>query len=49
MRVRENVYYPVRNSSFRQWQLRHQRGGDFVIFSDYRYITLRQPIQLRFA
>lgn len=49
IRVRENVYYPVRNSSFRQWQLRHQRGGDFVIFSDYRYITLRQPIQLRFA
>ncbi|WP_419685582.1 DUF6402 family protein [Burkholderia theae] len=49
MRVPGNVYYPVRNSSFRQWQQRYRRGGDFVIFSDYRYIRLREPIQLRFA
>ncbi|WP_423371827.1 DUF6402 family protein [Burkholderia sp. LMG 32019] len=49
MRVPGNVYYPVRNSSFRQWQQRYRRGGDFVIFSDHRYIRLREPIQLRFA
>ncbi|WP_287727587.1 DUF6402 family protein [Burkholderia sp.] len=49
MRVVGNVYYPVRNNSFREWQQRHRRGGDFVIFSDHRYVTLREPIRLRFA
>ena len=49
MRVRDSVYYPVRNSSFRRWQQHHQRGGDFVIFSDYRCIRLRQPIELKFS
>nr|WP_254608176.1 DUF6402 family protein [Burkholderia lata] len=48
-RVSGNVYYPVRNGSFREWQQRHHRGGDFVVFSDYRYVTLREPIKLRFA
>ncbi|WP_425128494.1 DUF6402 family protein [Burkholderia metallica] len=32
VRVAGNVYYPVRNNSFREWQQRHRRGGDFVIF-----------------
>lgn len=49
VRVVGNVYYPVRNNSFREWQQRHRRGGDFVIFSDHRYVTLREPIRLRFA
>ncbi|WP_198360187.1 DUF6402 family protein [Burkholderia ubonensis] len=48
-RIPGNVYYPIRNSSFREWQQHHNRGGDFVIFSDHRHITLREPIQLRFT
>ncbi|MGV2289830.1 DUF6402 family protein [Trinickia sp. YCB016] len=48
VRVRDNVYYPVRNSSFREWQRRHHRGGDFVAYSDYRFIKLHQPIEIRF-
>ncbi|WP_423393275.1 DUF6402 family protein [Burkholderia sp. LMG 21824] len=32
VRVVGNVYYPVRNNSFREWQQRHRRGGDFIIF-----------------
>jgi hypothetical protein len=46
--VRGNVHYPVRNSSFRQWQQIHQRGGDFIVYSDYRVITFNPPIELRF-
>lgn len=45
-RVPGNVYYPVRNDSFRKWQQIHHRGGDFIIYSDRRYITLRQPIEI---
>ncbi len=42
------VYYPVRNRSFREWQARHHRGGDFIIFSDYRPIMLAKPITVYF-
>lgn len=48
-RSRGNIYYPVRNKSFREWQLRHRRGGDFVIFSDYRCVTLPEPIEIEFS
>ncbi|RQS22728.1 hypothetical protein DIE03_29000 [Burkholderia sp. Bp8992] len=48
-RSRDNIYYPIRNKSFREWQLRHQRGGDFVIFSDYRCVTLSHPIEIEFS
>lgn len=46
MRVRGNVYYPVRNSSFRRWQQIHHRGGDFIIYSDYRLVRLPRPIEI---
>ncbi|WP_175717071.1 DUF6402 family protein [Burkholderia anthina] len=42
------VYYPVRNRSFREWQTRHHRGGDFIIFSDYMPILLAKPITVYF-
>lgn len=48
IRVRGNVYYPVRNSSFRRWQRIHGRGGDFIVYSDYRFVTLPQPIEIAF-
>ncbi|EDT42385.1 conserved hypothetical protein [Burkholderia ambifaria MEX-5] len=48
-RSRDNIYYPTRNRSFREWQQRHRRGGDFIIFSDYRCVTLPQPIEIDFS
>ncbi|MBY4727757.1 MULTISPECIES: DUF6402 family protein [Burkholderia] len=27
----------------------HHRGGDFIIRSDCHYVTLQEPIRLRFA
>ncbi|TKC92682.1 hypothetical protein FAZ69_00200 [Trinickia terrae] len=42
------VYYPVRNRSFREWQLKHQRGGDFIIYSDWKTVRLEKPIKVYF-
>lgn len=42
-----DVVYPVRNRDFRNWQMKHQRGGDFIIYSDSRFITLRRPIRVQ--
>ncbi|WP_322045519.1 DUF6402 family protein [Paraburkholderia sp. J67] len=39
------VFFPVRNRDFREWQLKHKRGGDFIIFSNY--ISLRLPMPIR--
>ncbi|MFM0338964.1 DUF6402 family protein [Paraburkholderia fungorum] len=44
VRVSGNIYYPVKNSSFRQWALRHKRGGDFVIYSDMRFVPIYPPM-----
>jgi hypothetical protein len=44
--VRGNTYFPIWNSNFREWQLHHHRGGDFLIFSDYTAVKLSQPIQV---
>ncbi|SAK94503.1 hypothetical protein AWB80_06977 [Caballeronia pedi] len=41
-----NVYYPIRNSSFRDWQNKHHRGGDFVIFSDLRVVNFDPPLEV---
>lgn len=40
------VYYPIHNINFRQWQLQHKRGGDFIIYSDRRYVPLKPPIRI---
>jgi hypothetical protein len=43
-----NVYYPVRNSDFRNWQMKHRRGGDFVIYSDREVLSLlTRPIVIQ--
>jgi hypothetical protein len=43
-----NVYYPVWNASYREWQRAHHRGGDFIIFSDYQVVELNPPIEVKF-
>jgi len=42
------TYYPVRNRSFREWQAKYRRGGDFIIFSNYKPIMLAKPITVYF-
>jgi len=44
--IKGNVYYPVHNSDFRQWAIKHKRGGDFVIYSDRRFIPVVPPITI---
>ncbi len=46
MRERGNIFYPVHNKDFRQWALRHNRGGDFIFFSDRKYVRLQNPIKV---
>lgn len=45
--VKGNVYYPVHNKDFREWALKHQRGGDFIVYSDYRFVPIYPPIKVR--
>ncbi|MGF6374059.1 hypothetical protein OKW40_006875 [Paraburkholderia sp. RAU6.4a] len=42
------VYYPIRNRDFRQWQRKHNRGGDFIVYSDFNTIRLQRPIVVHF-
>jgi hypothetical protein len=44
--IKGDIYYPVHNSDFRKWQVKHNRGGDFVIFTDRRYVPLNPPITM---
>jgi hypothetical protein len=41
---KSEVYYPVRNCHFRQWRELKKRGGDFVIYSDFKRVKLAKPI-----
>ncbi|MFC5610135.1 DUF6402 family protein [Variovorax soli] len=38
---------PVRNRSFRDWQIKHQQGGDFIANSDVRWVNLNTPIRVQ--
>jgi len=42
--IKGNVYYPVENIDFRRWSEIHSRGGDFIIYSDKKYIPISPPI-----
>ncbi|WLE62762.1 hypothetical protein GIY62_20440 [Burkholderia plantarii] len=42
------IYYPIRNRDFRQWQRMHGRGGDFIIYSNYKPLYLKKPIFVHF-
>ncbi|MGN5354419.1 DUF6402 family protein [Ralstonia sp. L16] len=44
----KNVYYPIRNKDYRNWQLKHGQGGDFIIYSDRRSIPLAGPMVIEF-
>ncbi|VWC53363.1 hypothetical protein BLA13014_08164 [Burkholderia aenigmatica] len=44
--IKGNVYYPVEKIDFRRWSEIHNRGGDFVIYSDKKYIPISPPIEI---
>lgn len=46
LRANFNVLYPVKNSDFRNWQLKHNRGGDYIIYTDWQPVRLSQPIKV---
>jgi len=41
----EDVYYPIYNKSFNDWRQKHNRGGDFMIYSKPKYMKLKKPIE----
>jgi hypothetical protein len=43
---KDAVFYPIRNKTFREWQIKHKQGGDFVIYSDCKHIRLNSPIKV---
>ncbi len=43
----KNVYYPVYNKSYSEWREKHNRGGDFMIYSKPQLLKLKKPIQLK--
>ncbi len=45
--VEDMIYYPVRNRSFRNWQSKHQQGGDFIAYSDIRWVNLSTAIRVQ--
>jgi hypothetical protein len=45
--LEDMIYYPVRNRSFRDWQIKHQQGGDFVAYSDIRWLNLNTSIRVQ--
>lgn len=46
LRANFNVLYPVKNKDFRNWQIKHNRGGDFIIYTNRHPIRLQQPIKI---
>jgi hypothetical protein len=43
----KDVHYPVRNRDYQQWRECHQRGGDFVIYTNPQRVKLTTPIVLQ--
>jgi len=41
----EDVFAPARNRDFRNWQTKHQQGGNIMVFSDLKLVRLAKPIK----
>jgi hypothetical protein len=37
------ILTPVGNLAFREWRQRNSRGGDFLVFSDIKRVSLNPP------
>ncbi|WP_207921158.1 DUF6402 family protein [Burkholderia pyrrocinia] len=42
-----DVYFPVYNADYDRWREKHNRGGDFMIYSKPVYLKLKKPIDLK--
>ncbi len=42
-----DVYFPVFNDDYNRWREKHQRGGDFMVYSKPLYLKLKKPIDLK--
>lgn len=40
-----DVYYPILNRHYNEWRDKHNRGGDFMIYSKPKLVKLRNPIK----
>lgn len=40
----ENIFYPVRNRDFWNWQMQKLRGGNVLSFSDLKLVRLEHPM-----
>lgn len=45
--LKRDVYYPVYNKSYNEWREKHDRGGDFMIYSKPQLLALKKPIQFK--
>jgi len=43
-----NIYYPVRNKDYREWQLKHRQGGDLILYSDKYRVPMRDHVVMEF-
>jgi hypothetical protein len=42
-----NVYWPIYNKSYNDWREKHQRGEDFIICTQPKYMKLEKPIEFK--
>ncbi|MFS2115529.1 DUF6402 family protein [Herbaspirillum frisingense] len=42
-----DVYFPVFNDDYNRWREKHQRGGDFMVYSKPLYLKLKKAIDLK--
>jgi hypothetical protein len=45
--VEKDVYWPVYNRSYNEWREKHNRGGDFMIYSKPQLYKLKKPIIIK--
>ncbi|QDD63096.1 hypothetical protein EJD96_02510 [Herbaspirillum seropedicae] len=43
----QDIYYPIYNKNYNAWREKHNRGGDFMIYTKPRLLKLDKPIQLQ--
>jgi hypothetical protein len=41
----QDVYFPIYNRTYNEWRAKHNRGGDFMIYSKPQYMKLKKPIE----
>jgi hypothetical protein len=45
--LKKDIYWPVYNKSYNEWREKHNRGGDFMIYSKPQLFKLKKPIIIK--